>query len=188
MVETLIQRSSLQAEVANRLRNEIVEGHWRPGTRLQERLLCERYGISRSPLREAYQALIAEGLIEASPNRGAVVTVPTPSTILQNFELLRALELLAVRLACRCASDGDLQRVVALEERMSNAAAAEQLHDFHRLNNEVHRLIVLVSGNAPHHDRSSASRTSTGQWNTWPASVYISMMTSSEHLSCATRS
>ena len=149
MSETHIQRSSLQIEVVNRLRHEIVEGHWRPGTRLQERLLCERYGISRSPLREAYQVLASEGLIEISLNKGAVVTAPTPSLALQNFALLRALELLAVRLACEKADPGALAKVVEADTAMKAFVAQGDMEGFFRANNEVHRQIVLASGNTP---------------------------------------
>ncbi|MEQ8934474.1 MAG: GntR family transcriptional regulator [Amphiplicatus sp.] len=149
MSDTVIQRSSLQVEVTNRLRTEIIEGHWRPGTRLQERVLCERYGISRSPLREAYQVMASEGLLEISPNKGAVVSAPTPELTIQNFELLRALELLAIKLACRNARAAQLEDVVKADQAMKRCAANGDLHGFFKMNNEVHRRIVLASGNEP---------------------------------------
>ena len=49
----------------------IVEGHLAPGIRVPERELCERFNVSRTPLREALKVLAAEGLIELLPNRGA---------------------------------------------------------------------------------------------------------------------
>ncbi len=149
MIDTHIPRSSLQAEVVNRLRREITEGHWLPGTRLQERILCERFGISRSPLREAFQVLASEALIDVLQNKGAIVTAPTPSVAIQNFELLRALELLGIRLACVHASDEQLAGIVAADNAMNEFAANGEMHNFFRLNNEVHRLIVLASNNAP---------------------------------------
>ena len=148
-LDTHIPRSSLQVEVVNRLRAEIVDGMWRPGTRLQERLLCERYGISRSPLREAFQVLAAEGLIDILPNKGVVVSAPTPSLALQHLELERALELLGVRLACRNATDAQLADVEETESRMKAAAASGDTQGFFRANNEFHRKIVLASGNVP---------------------------------------
>lgn len=147
--DTYIPRSSLQVEVTNRLRAEIVEGMWRPGTRLQERLLCERYGISRSPLREAFQVLAAEGLIDILPNKGVVVSAPTPSLALQHFELERALELLGARLATQNATEEQLAGIEAVEASMKAAAARGDTQAFFRANNEFHRRIVLASGNAP---------------------------------------
>lgn len=149
MPDHVIPRSSLQIEVCNRLRSEIIEGIWRPGMRLQERLLCERFGISRSPLREAYQALAAEGLIEILLNKGAVVTTPTPELTLQQFDLLRALELLGMELACRHASDAQLAGIMALNDRMKACALAGDINGFLHANNEVHSHIVLASGNVP---------------------------------------
>jgi DNA-binding GntR family transcriptional regulator len=126
-----------------------VEGVRRPGTRLQERTLCEVYGISRSPLREAFQILVAEKLIDVSVNKGAVVSTPTASFILQNFTLLRSLELLAIRLACRYADGRDLDGIGEAEEAMKACIAANDLRGFFRANNEVHRRIVLAGGNGP---------------------------------------
>src|SRR5258705_8192508 len=101
----LIEHSSLQARALDRLRDEIVNGVWKPGERLQERTLCERFGISRSPLREAYQVLAAEGLLELARNRGAIVASPSLSDVLQHHVLLDALETLAIELACEAARD-----------------------------------------------------------------------------------
>lgn len=149
MSEFVIPRSSLQIEVASRLRDEIVGGKWRPGERLPERLLCERYGISRSPLREAYQLLISEGLLTVWPNRGAVVTAPTPEGTMQHFEVLRALELLGVRLACRNASAASLDEIAETDREMGEASKRGDVHEFLRLNNLTHRRIVEAGGNKP---------------------------------------
>lgn len=149
MSEFAIPRRPLQAEVASRLRQEIVDGRWRPGQRLPERLLCERYGVSRSPLREAYQSLAGEGLLEIVPNCGVVVTAPTAERTLDHFELLRALELLGLRLACRDASDDTLRAIAALDAEMDAAIARDDVTLFLGRNNDVHRAIVLASGNAP---------------------------------------
>jgi DNA-binding GntR family transcriptional regulator len=149
MSETLIRRSSLNTEVVTRLRSEIVEGVWRPGERLQERLLCDRYGISRSPLREAFQVLAAEGLLEMSPNRGAVVSSPSPSAILANYVLLSALEILAIELASDEASDEQIEAIVAANEAMKKAGKGKDSSAFLHANNEVHRRLVAASGNQP---------------------------------------
>ncbi len=149
MIETAIPRSSLFEEVVSRLREEIVEGVWRPGARLQERILCARFNISRSPLREAYQVLAAEGLLETSLNRGVVVSAPSPRRILENFVLLRTLEILAVELACEHAEPADIQRILDTEATMKRSGAAGDQSAFLHANNEVHRLIVAASHNQP---------------------------------------
>ncbi len=133
----------------DRLRDEIVRGIWKPGERLQERLLCQRFGISRSPLREALQVLASEGLLDLLRNRGAVVSAPSHSDILQNFVFLEALETLAIGLACEEASDADIAAIVAKHEEEIAAEQARDRAAALRLNNTLHRMIVLASHNRP---------------------------------------
>ena len=68
-----IARSSLPEAAAERLRTLIIEGELAPGARLNERELSERLGVSRTPLREAFRMLAADGLLVQLPNRGAQV-------------------------------------------------------------------------------------------------------------------
>jgi DNA-binding GntR family transcriptional regulator len=143
----LIPRQSLQSGVLERLRHEIIEGLWKPGVRLQERLLCQRYGISRSPLREAYQVLASEALLDLLPNRGAVVSAPTVKDSLDHFSFLRAIECFAIELACENASDDVLSEISELHKRLHKLATAKDKSAFYHCNNEVHRAIVCAGGN-----------------------------------------
>jgi len=140
-----IQHSSLQERALEQLRDEIVQGVWKPGERLQERTLCQRFGISRSPLREAYQVLAAEGLLELPRNRGAIVASPSLPDVLEHAVLVEALESLAIELACEHATDAEIAAIAAKhkEELRAGRAAA------YRLNNELHRMIVMASHNRP---------------------------------------
>lgn len=147
--KTIIPRQSLQAEVVARLRNEIIEGIWKPGSRLQERLMCERFGISRSPLREAYHVLATEGLLELSPSRGAVVTAPTLEDVLQHYVLLKALEILGIELACDHATEDDLDELEMLHRKMRRLGEKGDMEGLLKVNNDVHRAIVCASGNKP---------------------------------------
>lgn len=147
-VSSTIPRRSLQDEIASRLRSEIVEGVWPPGSRLQERVLCERYGVSRSPLRETFQIMAKEGLLELLPGRGAVVTRPTMTDAVENAEVLTALESLAISLACRRASDQQLDHVRRLHAQMRECNEQHDIARYYELNNSVHRAIVAASNNA----------------------------------------
>jgi DNA-binding GntR family transcriptional regulator len=66
-----LDRRSLHDRLVARLRDLIVEGELAPGARVPERALCERFAVSRTPLREAFKVLASEGLILLQPNRGA---------------------------------------------------------------------------------------------------------------------
>lgn len=144
----IIPRRTLQAEIISRLRDEIVEGIWPPGMRLQERVLCDRYGVSRSPLREAYRVIAAEGLLELQPNRGAVVTRPTMTDAVEYMQIVSALQTLAIRRACEIATDEQLAAIEKLHERMRQASERNQIGPFFELNNEIHEAIVRASGNS----------------------------------------
>lgn len=69
-----IKQNTLHGEVAERVRDMIAQGALAPGSRVPEKQLCEQFGVSRTPLREALKVLAQEGLVTLLPNRGAVVT------------------------------------------------------------------------------------------------------------------
>ena len=144
-----IESRSLQAEVLDRLRDEIIRGIWKPGVRLQERVLCERFGISRSPLREAYQVLAAEGLLHLLRNRGAVVTTPSFDETMDAFTVLATLETLSIGLACERATDDELDAIGELHRREVAAAARRDEGKAFELNNKLHRAVVEASHNRP---------------------------------------
>jgi DNA-binding GntR family transcriptional regulator len=144
----IIPRRSLQEEIVSRLREEIVEGIWQPGMRLQERVLCERYGVSRSPLREACQVIAAEGLLKLYPNRGAVVTRPTMTDALENMEIVIALQTLAIKLACARAGNEQLAEIEQLHKKMQSHSERHEIVPFYELNNAIHKAIVKASGNS----------------------------------------
>jgi DNA-binding GntR family transcriptional regulator len=145
----IIPRQSLQAEVVSRLRDEIVSGKWPPGARLQERVLCERFGVSRSPLREAFHVLAGENLLQLLPNRGAIVTSPTLADAEQHFNVIALLESHALELACENATKAQLEEIGRLHRAMRQAMESKDGHAFYELNNRVHRAIVEASNNAP---------------------------------------
>ncbi|MEQ9326555.1 MAG: GntR family transcriptional regulator, partial [Rhodospirillales bacterium] len=85
-----IRRPSLFGEAADRIRDMIVEGVLPPGGKVPERQLCEDFGISRTPLREALKVLANEGLVELTPNRGATVTELSVEEIRDAFQVMGA--------------------------------------------------------------------------------------------------
>lgn len=142
-----IDRRGLSEAVTATLRDMIVEGVLAPGTRLNERILCERLQVSRTPLREAFKTLAVEGLIEILPNRGAVVVQLSEADIQQAFELMGALEGLAGRLACERVTDEEVAEIKALHFEMLAAHARRDLPTYYRLNHEIHDRINAAARN-----------------------------------------
>lgn len=151
-----IQRRSLHDEVVERLRGMIVEGALPAGQRVPERVLCERFGISRTPLREALKVLATEGLIDLLPNRGALVSRISAEGLQEAFEVMGALEALAGELACTRISDGDLAAIRERHERMVQCYREGRLNDYFALNQAIHEALLAAADNrvlAAHYGR-----------------------------------
>jgi DNA-binding GntR family transcriptional regulator len=139
--------SSLHADLVSRLRDYIVEGHLTPGVRVPERELCERFNVSRTPLREALKVLAAEGLIELLPNRGARVRQFSEADIRNLFQVIAGLDFVAGRLVCQRITDEEIAEIERLHLEMYTHYLRHELHDYFRLNQAIHQAIVDAAGN-----------------------------------------
>lgn len=147
-IEIPAVRRPLHAEAVDRLRDLIVRGDLAPGSRLNERVLSARLGVSRTPLREAIKLLATEGLVELLPNRGAVVAPIEPTRIAETLAVMGALESLAGELACAHASDHGIAEIRALHYEMLAMHARGDLDGYFRHNQAIHLKLVEASGNA----------------------------------------
>jgi len=143
-----IERRPLHEEVAERLREMVIEGRLAPGMRLNERVLCELLRVSRTPLREAFKVLAAERLVELPPNRGARVVALARADVEELFELMGALEGLAGQLAAERRSQADLAEIRALHYEMMAAHARRDLPAYYGFNRRIHHAISLGARNA----------------------------------------
>ena len=142
------ERRLLHESAVDRLRDMIVQGALAPGAKLNERELCEKLGVSRTPLREALKVLSTEGLVELLPNRGAVVATLTERMVREIFAVMGALEALAGELACRNMTAAQLNEIRALHYQMLAHHARGELAAYFRCNQDIHLAIVEASGNA----------------------------------------
>ena len=97
---TIIPRRSLHDELATQMRDLLTRGELKAGDKISEQALCQRFGVSRTPLREALKVLANEGLVILLPNRGASVARISPEEIDELFPIMGALEALAGEAAC----------------------------------------------------------------------------------------
>ncbi len=142
-----IVRASLHDELAMRLRSMIVEDRLKSGEHINERDLCDLFGVSRTPLREAIKVLAREGYITLTPNRGASVAVLTDADLNDAFPIMAALESLAGELAARAASDAQIAAILSDHARMRTAFEARDMSGYFRLNEAIHLGIASASGN-----------------------------------------
>ncbi|GAA1217053.1 GntR family transcriptional regulator [Prauserella alba] len=99
--EALRAPSSLADQIAQILEDEILEGQYSDGSHLQQEEICGRFGVSRTPAREALRKLQAHNLVELVPNRGARVRMPTLRELNDVYQLRAELEGFAAELAAR---------------------------------------------------------------------------------------
>jgi DNA-binding GntR family transcriptional regulator len=143
-----IPHRALYEEVAERLRQLIYSGELAPGTWIDERALVERFGTSRTPLREALKVLHAEGLVRLTPRRGSFVPGElTPQDLDEIFPLMALLEGLCAREAVGKAAPDDVRRLDALHERLERCAAAGDLDRYYELNYAFHEAVQDLAAN-----------------------------------------
>lgn len=143
-----IHRRYLHDEVAERLRELILSGELEPRERINEVELCERFGISRTPLREAIKILATEGLLELLPNRGARVGHVSQSEIEEMIEVVAGLEATAAELACRSITDAEIDLIEAKTLVMEKAYKRGDETSYFTLNREIHEALMQAARNA----------------------------------------
>jgi DNA-binding GntR family transcriptional regulator len=142
-----VARGALHDRLVARLRDLIIEGEFAPGSRVPERALCQRFQVSRTPLREALKVLAADGLIRLAPNRGARVAALTVADVEEMFPVMGALEALAGELAAGRITEEGLAEVRALHYQMVLHHKRGERAAYFRLNQQIHETIMTAAGN-----------------------------------------
>ena len=143
----IIARRYLHHEAAERLRELILAGELEPRSRVNEMALCQRFDISRTPLREAIKLLAAEGLLELLPNRGARVVAISDTEIEEIVEVIAALEGAAGELACQHITAREIDAVAKLTADMVEAWRQKDYARYFKRNEEIHGCILEASRN-----------------------------------------
>ncbi|MCQ4194198.1 GntR family transcriptional regulator [Streptomyces parvulus] len=133
--------------VTRHLRDEIVDGVRRPGSRLVERELAEALGVSRLPVREALRTLVSEGLVTPRPRTWAVVREFTTSDIADLDEVRSGLETLAFRLAAVRHTREGLERLRATVDAELDAARADDAVAARRSAADFHQTVISLAAN-----------------------------------------
>ncbi|WP_131857000.1 GntR family transcriptional regulator [Bosea sp. BK604] len=141
------------------LADEIVSGALEPGTPLDEQELASRFGVSRTPVREAIRQLSASGLVSVRPHRGAVVALPTPRQLDDMFEAMAELEGLCAGMAARNMTIGERRALEALHEELRVLVQQGDPLRYHERNEAFHTAIYAGSHNSYLADITLMTRT-----------------------------
>ncbi|GAB3492334.1 GntR family transcriptional regulator [Curvibacter fontanus] len=142
-----VVHNSLHEQVADTLRQQIFGGQLAPGSFVDEVTLCEHLEISRTPLREALKVLTAEGLVRHEPRRGCFVNEVTEQDLDEIFPVIALLEGRCAHEAALHASDGDLEALEVLHDRLQKAARSKRIVDYYESNFAIHEAIITLANN-----------------------------------------
>ena len=129
------------------IEQDIVTGHLQPGERLDEQSLADRFGVSRTPIREALMQLASTGMVELHPRRGAFVASLGLKEIIERFEAMAALEGMCGALAARRITDEQRAMLLAAHEECQNEAKNGASDPYYYANERFHQTIYEACHN-----------------------------------------
>lgn len=143
-----MKMNRLSERLRETIEEEVATGQLKPGTHLDEVELAERFGVSRTPIREALSLLAGEGLLEIRPRRGAVVAQASPQRLVEMFDVMAELEAMCARLAARRLDEQDLQAMAEAHTRCEEAVKAKDPDAYFYANEDFHMALYGASHNA----------------------------------------
>ena len=169
------RKGQLHTEAAGRLREMILSGELPPGTRLREVQLCDQLGVSRTPVREAFRTLAAEGLVDLLPNRSVVVSQLDAPDLEHLFLVFGTVEGLAAELACQRITEAEIAEIGRLLADMIDSHGRQERAPYMQINQKIHRRTVEIAANpvlfsvwqslVPRVERARAlANLDTGRW------------------------
>ena len=147
--QTVLRRTPLGLQISQELRRQILFGHLNAGTPLTQQDLCDRFGTSRMPVRDAINMLVMDGLATRPNNRDAVVADITLEDILDAFEVNAHLHALAAVRAIRRGMPEERKRLSGIHEEMGRAVGNGNLAKSAELNGRFHRQLNRMSHSTP---------------------------------------
>jgi phosphonate utilization transcriptional regulator len=143
----LLRSASLSTAAQQEIERMILEGEIPAGAKLTEAWLCERLGVSRGPIREAFRMLEEAGLVRQEKNRGVFVRDIPLEEALEIYDLRAAMDELIGRRLAESITPEQLRQAKAIVEQMDIAARAGNADAYHLLNLQFHDALVGFVGN-----------------------------------------
>jgi len=141
------RHQTLREKILETIREAILKGTLKPGEKVAEPELAERFGISRTPIREAFRQLESEGYLTVIPRKGAVVAALSEQDVQEFYAIKSILEGYAAELAATRLSEKDIEKLEAINEKLKSLAKEGDVKSFFRTHSEFHDLFVKAAGN-----------------------------------------
>ncbi len=139
---------TLADRLCRELERMIIDGTYPQGMHLDEKVIAERFSVSRTPVREAFRMLAVSGLVEMRSHHGAVVSAIMLPQLIEMFQVMAELEGLCARLAARRTTPQQLAALREIHERLARVAAEGNPDKFYEINCEFHEAIYDASQSA----------------------------------------
>jgi DNA-binding GntR family transcriptional regulator len=133
--------------LAEAIAESVLSGEFQPGLHLDEGMLSERYGVSRTPVREALRQLASTGLIDVKPRRGATVAKATSAQLETLFGAMAEIEATCSRLAAMSMTPIERRRLQGLHETMAAMVQREDRDAYAAANIGFHTQIYIGAHN-----------------------------------------
>lgn len=143
----VLRKRSLTDEVYEYLSNKIIAGKYPSGDWLRQEDISTQLGVSQTPVREAFDRLVASGLAERVPYRGVRVPVLEPKEIVDAFMLRLILETTGARLAAKIIQSEEIRTLSTLIEKTADLVSLEHMSTLRQLNKEFHTHLVEAARN-----------------------------------------
>ena len=145
-IQQSITKKNTRTEIlVSEIEKLIVNGSMAPGQRLDEMVLAKKYGVSRTPVREAIRALIAIGLVQNTGKQGSQVAKLSISMLIEMFELMAVLEGMCAQLAARRATKNQLFEMQKTHELLEKTFEKGTHKEFYNVNLQFHDLLYNAS-------------------------------------------
>lgn len=141
------RHQTLREKILETIRDAILKGTLKAGEKVAEPELAEKFGISRTPIREAFRQLESEGYLTVIPRKGAVVTSLSERDVEEFYAIKSILEGYAARMAAENLTDKDIEKLEAINERLLQLADEGDVKNFFKIHNEFHDLFIRAAGN-----------------------------------------
>jgi DNA-binding GntR family transcriptional regulator len=138
---------TLAESLREKLEGAIAAGHLEPGSRLDEQEIAQRFGVSRTPVREAFRLMAANNLVELRGRQGATVRSIKAQVLIEMFQVMAELEGLCARLAARRVSPSWGEEISEIHQRLVAASQSGDIDEFYDINQEFHEAIYEASRN-----------------------------------------
>jgi DNA-binding GntR family transcriptional regulator len=138
---------TLREKILETIRDAIMTGTLKPGEKVAEPDLAEKFGISRTPIREAFRQLESEGYLTVIPRKGAVVTSFSSKDVEEFYAIKSILEGYAAHQACSNLTDKEIEKLANINEKLRQLAAESDIKHFFKVHNEFHDLFRRAADN-----------------------------------------